>query len=107
LHCAKIADHKKGDAIVVLDIQKISTIADYFVFISGTSDKHVKALAEEIDLRVHKDLGANPYHIEGRRDSKWIIVDYVDVVVHIFTREAREFYNLETLWGDAKKVDWT
>ena len=66
----------------------------------------MKALAEEIDRKAHHDLGMSPYHIEGRRDSRWIVMDYVDVVVHIFTHEAREFYSLERLWGDAKKVKW-
>jgi len=85
----------------------VSSIADYFVFVSCTSDKHAKALADELDKKVHDDLGADPFRVQGRRDAQWVIIDYVDVVVHVFTREAREFYNLERLWGDAKKVEWT
>ncbi len=73
---------------------------------SGAADRHVKALADDLDKKNHTASGIDPYHTEGRAGAKWIIMDYIDVVVHIFSKEAREFYNLERLWDHAKRVDW-
>ena len=104
LHCAKIADAQKGRDIVVADIRDVSTIADYFVFASGGSAKQVQAMAEEIDARNEKDLGQRVFHVQGMSEGRWVVLDYVDVVVHLFIEEARKYYNLDRLWGDAKIV---
>lgn len=104
LHCAGVADDKKGNEILVLDIRHVSSIADYFVIASGGSDKHVRAMADEIALRSEEELGQKPYHVQGLVEGQWVIIDFVDVVVHLFTEPSRKYYNLDRLWGDAKVV---
>ena len=104
LHCARVAGAKKGIQIVVLDIRHVSDIADYFVFASGGSEKHVCAMAEEIVARNETELGQSAFHVEGMGEGNWVVMDYVDVVVHLFTEQARQYYGLERLWGDAKVI---
>lgn len=96
----KLALSKKGLDVKILKIKSISNICDYFVIVSGDVDVHVRAIADAIDegLRLK---GVRPWHREGMRSGNWILLDYVDVVVHIFQKSAREFYALEKLWGDA------
>jgi len=97
---------KKGKNIVVLDMRKISNaITDFFVICHGTSRTQVEALAESVDMHIKKLTGQNPFHVEGTRNAEWILIDYSDVVVHIFADEVRNFYKLEDLWGDAKRED--
>ncbi|MCK4395225.1 ribosome silencing factor [candidate division WOR-3 bacterium] len=97
---AKSALDKKGGNIVTLDLRKISTMVDYFIIITGTSDKHSKAIADDIGIKLGKE-GIRKWHIEGYSYGHWILLDYVDVVVHIFLEEERLYYNIESLWGDA------
>jgi len=92
--------NKKGYDVKILDLQNISTIADYFVICSADSDTQVKAIADEIDKTLRKE-GIKCYHREGYEVLRWVLLDYFDVVVHVFHKEAREFYSLEKLWGDA------
>ena len=80
-------------------------ITDYFVIVSGGSDRHVKTLAEEIEKEL-KGLGQKPVRREGEQASRWLLLDYVDVVAHVFSDEDREYYDLERLWGDAPRVAW-
>ncbi len=96
---------KKGYDVVVIDLRSLASFTDYFVIASADSDTQVRAIADEVDKKL-KDEGVKTWHREGYRSSNWMLLDYVDVVVHIFKKEAREFYNLEKLWGDApiKKV---
>lgn len=97
---------KKGTNIVVLDLTKLdNTICQYFVICDGDSNTHVDAVTDSIDdyVRVHAD--EKPNHIEGKQNAQWILLDYFDVVVHVFQRDEREFYNLEGLWADAKRTD--
>lgn len=101
---AKILDNKKADEISVLEITDISSLADYFVLASGTSSTHVKALADELEFQL-KQAGISPHHIEGYRSNSWILLDYDTVIVHIFTPEARQFYDLDRLWQDGKEID--
>ena len=99
----KITDlifNKKGYDVKILDLRKITTLTDYFVVCSGDSDTQVKAIADEVDKEL-RDEGIRPWHTEGYQALNWILIDFVDVVVHIFKKETREFYNLEKLWGDA------
>ncbi len=91
---------KKGYDVKVLDLRKLTPIADFFVIASADSNIQVKAIADEIDNKLRKH-GIKCYFKEGYQAANWILLDYFDVVVHVFKKEAREFYNLEKLWGDA------
>lgn len=99
---------KKGFDIVVIDLSKLpSAIAKYFVICSGNTDTQTKAIADSIEETVQKNLGEKIWHSEGRAAGQWILLDYIDIIVHIFLPQYREFYKLEELWGDAKihKID--
>ena len=96
---------KKAMDIVVLDLRKVkNAVADFFVLCSGSSDKQLDAIADSIDAEVFKALQENPWHIEGKNNKEWMLLDYIDVVAHVFRRDRREFYALEKLWGDADIV---
>lgn len=99
----KILDEKKAMDLKIIGIKDISVIADYFVFSTGTSSTHVKSLAEEVEFKL-KQLGVSPEHVDGYRSNSWVLLDYGNVMVHIFTADAREFYNLDRLWQDAEKI---
>ncbi len=96
----KLALSKKGFDVKILKLKKISSVCDYFVICSGSVDVHVKAIADAVDDGLRKK-GIYPSHREGMEGATWVLVDYFDVVVHIFDEEARQFYALEKLWGDA------
>lgn len=100
----KAIDSKKALDIKVIKIQDISAIADYFVIATGTSSTHVKALADEVEAQLD-EAGISVSHVEGYRSNSWILLDYVDVVVHVFSDEAREYYDLERLWQDGEIID--
>lgn len=100
----KALDSKKGLDIKLIKVQDISSIADYFVIATGTSNTHVKALADEVEYKLDQE-GVSVSHIEGYRSDSWILLDYVDVIVHVFSEEAREYYNLERLWEDGEQLD--
>lgn len=99
----KVLNKKKAIDINALRITELSIVADYFVIASGTSNTHVRSLADEVEFEMSQK-GIEPTHIEGRATG-WILLDYGSVIVHVFTGESREFYNLERLWSDAAKVD--
>ncbi|MEL7003475.1 MAG: ribosome silencing factor [Bacteroidota bacterium] len=93
---------KKASEIVIMDLRKVkNSVADFFVLCSGTSDTQLDAIAEAVDEQVHKELKENPWHQEGKENKEWVLIDYVDVVAHIFKKDRRDFYGLEDLWGDA------
>lgn len=92
--------NKKGYDVTLIDLKKIASFADYFIICSADSDVQVKAIADEVEKSL-KDEGIKCWHKEGYTALKWVLLDYVDVVVHIFKKESRLFYNLEKLWGDA------
>jgi len=93
---------KKAEDIVVMDLRKVNNaVADFFVICSGNSDTHIDAIAESVDEVVSKLSGEDPWHREGTNNKTWVLLDYVDVVVHIFNHDKRAFYELESLWGDA------
>lgn len=104
LTLAEALDSKKGKDIRVLETDGLTTLADYFVLCSGASAPQLKALGDAAE-KAMKDVGIQPHHIEGHRGGTWVLQDYGDVVVHLFSEEAREFYDLERLWQDAKLVD--
>ena len=94
---------KKAIDIVVMDLRKVkNAVADFFVICSGGSDKQLDAIATGVDEEVYKTLKENPWHSEGKNNKEWVLIDYIDVVVHIFQKEKRAFFALERLWGDAK-----
>jgi ribosome-associated protein len=95
---------KKGYDVRILDLKEVASFADYFVICSADSDTQVKAIADEIDKTL-RDKGMKCWHKEGYRALSWVLLDYVDVVVHIFKKEMREFYKLEKLWGDAPVIE--
>ena len=100
---AKAISSKKGLNIKLIEIGDISSLADYMVIATGTSSTHVKAIADEVEYQLD-EAGISVSHIEGYRSNSWILLDYVDVIVHIFSDEAREFYDLERLWQDGKEI---
>ena len=101
---ARIAEGKKAEDITILDLRQISTLTDAFVICSVTNIRQAKAIAQDIEENLARN-GLKLDHMEGCPDSTWILMDYTDFVVHIFTHEARGYYDLEHLWGDAPRVD--
>lgn len=99
--CAEITLAKKAEDVILLDLQGISAVCDFFVLASGTSEPHVQALADWVRERLEEDYGIRPWHVEGEKGRRWILLDYVDWVVHVFHRETRDYYQLERLWSDA------
>jgi ribosome-associated protein len=107
LFAEKIADlifNKKGYDVRIIDLRSLTTFSDFFVICSADSDTQVKAIADEIDKSL-RDEGIKCWHKEGYMALSWVLLDYVDVVVHVFKKDAREFYNIEKLWGDAPIVE--
>ena len=100
---AKCIDDKKGKKLQVLQVGELTSIADYFVIASGTSSTQVKAIADEVIDKL-KAAGEEPIHVEGFNSAMWILIDFADVVVHVFMEETRDFYGIERLWADAKHI---
>jgi ribosome-associated protein len=96
----EVAADRKGRDRLLLDLRGISNATDYFLLVTGTSDTHVKAVADNVIEELRAE-GVRPLHVEGLRAGRWVLIDYVDFVVHVFHPAAREFYQLERLWGDA------
>lgn len=101
--CRKAALDKKAEDVLILDLRGISTVADYFLLCTGNSEPHLKAIADEITRRL-RDHGIRPRGQNGLPPSRWIVLDYGSVLIHVFHPELRERYALEQLWGDAKRV---
>ena len=96
-------DDVKGEDIQLLDLREIeNTVCDYFILCSGNSNTQVKAISGSIQKVVSKNLKDKPWHVEGEVNAEWVLMDYVNVVVHVFQKQIREFYDIESLWGDAK-----
>ncbi len=102
--CSEFADNKKAENITVLDVRKVSSVTDYFVVVSGTSEPHLRAIVSEItdQLRDHHEL--RPTRVDGNTGGAWVVLDYFDVIVHVMRADVRERYDLESLWGDAARV---
>jgi ribosome-associated protein len=101
---ARAAAAKQGEDVVILDVRELITITDYFVICSGTSDRQVKSIADEVVDQLKKE-GTRPVRREGEASSRWVLLDFVDFVVHVFHQEERDFYRLESLWSDAPLVE--
>lgn len=93
----------KGNDIDILDLREIdNTVCDYFVICNGTSNTQVNAIVHSIQKIVSKELKDKPWHVEGTENGEWVLMDYVNIVVHVFQKHIREYYNIESLWGDAR-----
>ena len=101
----EVLDEGKGEAIVVLDMREVSGFTDFMVLCNGRSEPHVRALMDAVEKH-RRGHGSKPAHIEGRAEGKWILMDYFDLIVHVFTEQNREFYQLERLWRDAPLLEW-
>ncbi len=97
-------EEKKALDIVALDISKVASFASFFLICSGDSSRQIQAIADEVEVRLKKE-GIRPNHIEGYRNAEWVLLDYVDMVVHIFSKRSRTYYDLERLWRDGSRVD--
>ena len=99
----KAIDSKRGENIRIIKIDELTVIADYFVIANGSSSTQVKALADEVEFKL-SEAGLEPRRTEGYQGANWIVLDYIDVVIHIFHKETRDFYDLERLWQDGAEV---
>ena len=101
---AKVLDEKKAIDIVAIKTEEVTIVSDYFIIASGTSNTHAKSLVDDVEYEIKQRFGIDPEHIEGRATG-WILLDYGTVILHVFTQENRDYYNLERLWADASVVD--
>jgi ribosome silencing factor RsfS/YbeB/iojap len=102
--CRELADNRKAEDIVVLDVGEVSSIADYFVIASGTSEPHLRAISDEITEKLREQHGLKPRAVDGTLQAGWLVLDYFDVIVHVMRADVRRHYDLEGLWGDAPRV---
>ncbi len=102
---ARMAADTRCEDLVVLDLQKVSPVTDYFVIATGTSDRQIRSVADDI-IRHAKSMGHRAYNVAGMDVGDWIVIDFVDVVVHLFDGEHRKYYDLELIWGEAPRVAW-
>lgn len=102
--CRELADNRKAENILILDLRKLPGVTDFMVICSGTSDPHLRAIEEEISLKLRDEHGVRPRAVDGTRHSGWIVIDYGDVLVHVMKPDVRAKYDLEGLWNDAAKL---
>ena len=100
----KAADAKKASDIAALDISEIASFARFFLICTGDSSRQIQAIADEVEQRL-KANGIRPSHVEGYKNAEWVLMDYIDLVIHIFSKNARAYYDLERLWRDGKRLD--
>jgi ribosome-associated protein len=105
VHAVQAALDKQAAEPAVLDLRGLSDVTDFFLICHGNSERQVLAIVDAVEERLRKELNLRPSHVEGRRTADWILMDYVDLVVHVFRSDRREFYRLERLWGDAPALD--
>ena len=103
--CASVAADNRGRDVLVLDLRKLTSLVDYFVIATGTSRRQIHSMADEID-RAMNQMGDEKLGIEGYGESHWVLLDYGDIVVHLFDEATRKYYDLENLWGDAPRIEW-
>jgi len=104
LLCREFADNKKAEDLMILDVRKLSSVTDFFVIASGTSEPHLRAILEEVTDRLREEHGFRPRAVDGTTRGAWVVLDYFDVIVHLMRADVRERYDLEGLWGDAPRV---
>jgi ribosome-associated protein len=104
LLCRDLAENRKAENIAVLDVRAVSSVTDYFVIASGTSEPHLRAITDEITDKLKAEYGLRPRAVDGTLQTAWVVLDFFDVIVHVMRADVRERYNLEGLWGDAPQV---
>ena len=104
LLCRDLAENRKAENTVVLDVKKVSSVTDYFVVASGTSEPHLRAITDEITEKLRDEHNLRPHAVDGTLQTAWVVLDYFDVIVHVMHTETRKHYDLEGLWGDARAV---
>ena len=104
LLCRELADNRKAENITVLDMRDLSSVTDYFVIASGTSEPHLRAIVDEITEKLREDHDVAPHAVDGTLQAAWVVLDFFDVIVHVMRADVRDRYDLETLWGDAPRV---
>src|SRR5262252_1950167 len=104
LRCRELADDKKAEDIAILDVRELSSVTDYFVIASGTSEPHLRAIVDEITDKLREENDVRPRAVDGTLKTAWVVLDFFDVIVHVMRADVRERYDLETLWGDAPRV---
>ena len=104
LLCRELADNKKAENISILDVRELSSVTDYFVIASGTSEPHLRAIVDEIQDKLREEHQLRPRAIDGTYQTAWVVLDYFDVLIHVMRQDVRDRYDLETLWGDAPRV---
>ena len=104
---AAIADAEHGSDVVVLEVGDVLGVTEYFVIVSASNRRLVRTLVDEVEVQTREQTGRSPMRSEGVRENQWVLVDYGDVVVHIFLAEVREFYEIERLYTDVPKIDWS
>jgi ribosome-associated protein len=102
--CRDYADNKKAEKLAVLDVRKVSSVADYYVIASGSSEPHVRAIVDEITDKLREEHDVRPRAVDGSRQGAWIVLDFFDVIVHVMRQDARDHYDLEGLWNDAARL---
>ncbi len=103
---ARFTLDKKGEEVIVLDLRKLTDATDFFIMVSGDSDVQVRAIADHVIDRIRETRQLKPWHVEGYQYGTWILLDYIDFVLHVFEKSTREYYQLERLWGDAETVEF-
>ena len=102
--CAQLADNKKAENITLLDLRELSSVADYFVIATGSNEPHLRAIVDEITEKLRLDHDVRPFSTEGARLTPWVVLDFIDVIVHVMIKDIRDEYDLEGLWNDAPQV---
>ena len=104
LLCRELADNRKAENTVILDVRQLSSVTDYFVICTGTSEPHLRAIVDEITDQLREEHAVRPRAMDGTLQTAWIVLDFFDVIVHVMRGDVREHYDLESLWGDAPRV---
>ncbi|HTL17809.1 MAG TPA: ribosome silencing factor [Patescibacteria group bacterium] len=104
LLCRTLAENRKAEDIVILDVRELSSVTDYFVIASGTSEPHLRAIVDEITEKLRDEHNLKPRAVDGTLQAAWVVLDFFDVIVHIMRQDVRDRYDLEGLWGDAPRV---
>lgn len=102
--CRELADNRKAEDVLILDVHQISSITDYFVIASGTSEPHLRAISDELNDKLRDEHQVRPRAVDGTLQAGWLVLDFFDVIVHLMRADVREHYNLEGLWGDAPRL---
>ncbi len=104
LLCRELAENKKAENVVILDVRKLSSVTDYFVIASGSSEPHLRAIVDEITAKLRDEHDLRPRAVDGTTQTPWRVLDFFDVIVHVMRSDTRELYDLESLWGDAPRI---